>query len=143
MATTTATLRISSSDLQGSPLSINATTTACKAGTSTGLDLMESGKGKISESDGSKKLQVLPTALGNDGASKLYLCNNATDHSYYIDVDIHDTNLGRLYAGDWMFIPWSMTDTDAEIVIEAEPAGATIEYEWACFKEAETLVGHS
>ena len=60
-----------------------------------------------------------------------------------MDVDIHDTNLGRLYAGDWIFIPWSMTDTDAEIVIEAEPAGATINYEWACFKEAETLVAHS
>ena len=36
-----------------------------------------------------------------------------------------------------------MTDTDAEIVIEAEPSGAAIEYEWACFKEAETLVSHS
>tara|TARA_R100001594_G_scaffold111601_1_gene146397 strand:+ start:1142 stop:1573 length:432 start_codon:yes stop_codon:yes gene_type:complete len=143
MATTTATLRISSNDLQGSPLSINATTTCCKAGTSTGLELIESGKGKILESDNSKKLQVLPTALGNDGASKLYLCNLSTDVSEYLDIDIHDTNVGRLYAGDWMFIPWSMTDTDAEIVIEAEPSGAAIEYEWACFKEAETLVAHS
>ena len=143
MATTTATLRISSSDLQGSPLNISATTTACKAGTNVGLDLVESGKGKILESDASKKLQVLPTALGNDKAAKCFFVNKATDPTFYIDIDIHDTNVGRLYAGDWMFIPYSMTDTDAEIVIEAEPAGATIEYEWACFKEAETLVGHS
>ena len=143
MATTTATLSISSADLQGSPLSINTSTTLTQAGTTTGLTLMEMGRGKISETDASKSLQVLPTALGDNGASKLYLCNNATDATYYLDVDIHDTNLGRLYAGDWMFIPWSMTDTDAQIVIEAEPAGATINYEWATFKEAETLVAHS
>tara|TARA_R100000234_G_scaffold22610_1_gene12735 strand:- start:1019 stop:1450 length:432 start_codon:yes stop_codon:yes gene_type:complete len=143
MATTTATIQINSADLLSSPLSLNASTTCMKADTSIGLDLMEFGRGKIIETDGSKKLQVLPTAAGDDGASKLYLCNKSTDPTHYIDVDIHNTNLGRLYAGDFMFIPWSMTDTDAEIVIEAEPSGAAIEYEWACFKEAETLVAHS
>ena len=121
MATTTATVSISSSDLiPGSALNINASTTCMKAGLTTGLELMEMGNGKLLTGDASKSLQTLPTAAGNDGASKLYLCNNATDDTYYIDVDVHDQNMGRLYAGDWMFIPWSMTDTVAQIVIEAE-----------------------
>ena len=140
MATTTATLSVNSSDLLGGPLSISTSTTCMKAGTTTGLEQMEMGKSKITEGDGAKKLQVLPTALGNDGASKLYLCNNATDDTWHLLVKINATKVGRLYAGDWMFIPWSMTDTSAEVSIEAEPAGASIEYEWACFKEAETLV---
>ena len=142
MATTTATVSISSSDLiPGSALNINASTTCMKAGLTTGLELMEMGNGKLLTGDASKSLQTLPTAAGNDGASKLYLCNNATDDTYYIDVDVHDQNMGRLYAGDWMFIPWSMTDTVAQIVIEAE--GGTCPYEYAVFKEGETLVAHS
>ena len=141
MATTTATVSISSSDLiPGSALNINASTTCMKAGLTTGLELMEMGNGKLLTGDASKSLQTLPTAAGNDGASKLYLCNNATDDTYYIDVDVHDQNMGRLYAGDWMFIPWSMTDTVAQIVIEAE--GGTCPYEYAVFKEGEKLVAH-
>ena len=141
MATTTATVSISSSDLQsGNNLSINASTTCMKAGLTTGLTQMEMGKSEISASLGAKQLQVLSTVLGNDGASKLYLCNNATDDTHYLIVKMNATSIGRLYAGDWMFIPWSMRDTSANITIEAEPTGATFGYEWACFKEDETLV---
>ena len=35
------------------------------------------------------------------------------------------------------------TATVSIIVIEAEPAGAVCPYEYAVFKEAETLVNHS
>ena len=143
MATTTATLTLSS-DMLSSPISISASSTLMKAGITDGLELIEMGRGTIAETDGSKTAEFgLPTALGADKAAKLFLVNKATDPTYYIDVDIHDTNLGRLYAGDWMFIPWSMTDETAEIVIEAEPAGATCPYEFALFQEPQTLVAHS
>ena len=137
MATTIATLSLTSSDLLSGPLSISASTTLMLAGTTTGLGKMEMGRGKVTVADGSKSLK-LATAAGDDGATKVYLCNKATDPTYYIDVDIHDQRLGRLYAGDWLFMPWSQTDTDAELVIEAE--GGSCEYEWAIFKEDETLV---
>jgi len=141
MATTTATVSISSSDLTpGSNLSISASTTCMKAGLTTGLELMEMGRGNLLVADGSKSLK-LATAAGDDGASKVYICNNATDDTYYINVDIHDQRLGRLYAGDWTFFPWSQTDVVAELVIEAE--GGTCPYEWAIFKEGETLVAAS
>ena len=143
MATTTCTLTLSS-DMLSSPINISASTTITKADLTTGLELIEMGKGTISESDGSKTAEFgLPTALGNDKAAKLFLVNKATDPTFYIDVDIHDTNVGRLYAGDWMFVPWSMTDSAAEWVIEAEPAGAVCPYEFALFQEPQTLVSHS
>jgi len=140
MATTIATLSLTSSDLLSGPLSISASTTLMLAGATTGLGKMEMGRGKVTVADGSKSLK-LATAAGDNGATKVYLCNKATDPTYYIDVDIHDQRLGRLYAGDWLFMPWSQTDTDAELVIEAE--GGSCEYEWAIFKEDETLVAAS
>jgi|TARA_R100001530_G_scaffold86084_1_gene59940 hypothetical protein len=140
MATTTATLSLTSSDLLSGPLSVSASTTCMQAGTTTGLEKVEMGRGKVTVADGSKSLK-LATAAGDDGATKVYLCNKATDPTYYIDVNIHDQRLGRLYAGDWLFMPWSQTDTVAELVMEAE--GGSCEYEWAIFKEDETLVAAS
>ena len=62
-------------------------------------------------------------------ASYLYLCNTTTeDTTYYIDWGIHETMIGRLYAGDWMFIPWNASDYAAEIEIEPQGGTNTIEY---------------
>tara|TARA_R100001082_G_scaffold71745_1_gene40994 strand:+ start:252 stop:644 length:393 start_codon:yes stop_codon:yes gene_type:complete len=127
-----------------SPIDIEASTDINKADLEIGLELIEMGRGTIAETDGSKTAEFgLPTALGNDKAAKLFFVNKATDPTYYIDIDIHDTNVGRLYAGDWMFIPYSMTDVEAEFVIEAEPSGAVCPYEFALFQEPQTLEGHS
>ena len=143
MATTTATLTLSS-DMLSSPISISASSTLMKAGITEGLELIEMGRGTIAETDGSKTAEFgLPTALGADKAAKLFLVNKATDPTYYIDVDLHDTNIGRLYAGDWMFIPYGMNDTASELVIEAEPSGATCPYEFVLLQEPQTLVAHS
>tara|TARA_R110000744_G_scaffold168902_1_gene286719 strand:- start:1054 stop:1482 length:429 start_codon:yes stop_codon:yes gene_type:complete len=140
---TTATLTLGS-DMLSSPISISASTTLTKAALTTDLELIEMGRGTISEVDGSKTTEFgLPTALGVDKAAKLFFVNKATDPTYYIDIDLHDTNVGRLYAGDWMFIPYGMNDVASEFVIEAEPAGATCPYEFALFQEPQTLVTHS
>ena len=42
-----------------------------------------------------------------------------------------------------MFIPWGINDVASEIVIEAEPSGATCPYEFALLQEPQTLVDHS
>ena len=140
---TTCTLSISS-DITSATLNINADTTLKKAELNDDLELIEMGKGTIAESDGSKTAEFgLPTTLGVDKAAKLFFVNKATDPTYYIDIDLHDTNVGRLYAGDWMFIPYGMNDTDSEFVIEAEPSGAVCPYEFALFQEPQTLVAHS
>ena len=141
MATTTAMISLSSSDLQsGGNLAINASTTCMKAGLTTGLEKMEMGKNTLTVADGSTSLKVATTA-GIDGASKVYLCNNATDDTFYIRLDLHDTVVGRLYAGDWLFIPWSQNDVGAQgndLIIQA--IGGSCPYEYAIFKEDETVV---
>ena len=140
---TTCTLNLSS-DMLSSPINITASTTLTKAALTSDMDLVEMGRGTIAEGDGSKTAEFgLPTAGGVDKAAKLFFVNKATDPTYYIDIDLHDTNIGRLYAGDWMFIPYGMNDVASEFVIEAEPAGATCPYEFALFQEPQTLVAHS
>ena len=138
MATTTASVSISSSDLQvGNQLALNASTTCMKAGLTTGLEKIEMGKNTLTVADGTTSLKLATTA-GVDGASKVYLCNDTTDETFYIRLDLHDTIVVRLYAGDWLFIPWSQNDTTNELVIQA--IGGSCPYEYAIFKEDETVV---
>ena len=143
MATTTCTLTLDS-DMLSSPISISAETVLKKAALTSDLEWIEMGRGTIAEGDGSKTAEFgLPTALGVDKAAKLFFVNKSTDPTYYIDIDLHDTNMGRLYAGDWMFIPYGMNDVASEFVIECEPSGATCPYEFALFQEPQTLVDDS
>ena len=140
MATTTASVSISSSDLQpGNTLSINASSTLMKTGLTTGLEIMEMGKNTLTVADSHKALYEGGVASADqDQASYVYLCNNATDDTYYIEVGIHDTIVGHLYAGDWMFMPYNQGDNVAEISIEAE--GGTCPYEYAIFASSKTLL---
>ena len=136
MATTTATVSISSRDLQpGNTLSINASSTLMQTGLTTGLKIMDMGRSELTVAHSHKALQE---ALGTaNTANYMDLCNNATDDTYYIEVVLHDTVIGRLYAGDWMFTPWNQSDGDAEWSIEAE--GGTCPYEYAFFKSSYVL----
>ena len=140
---TTCTLTLNS-DMLSSPISISAPTELKKAATTDDLELIEMGKGTISEADGSKTAEFgLPTALGADKAAKLFFVNKATDPTFYIDIDLHDTNVGRLYAGDWMFMPW---DSDVVAVgaggsaIEIQAYVAEAEIEYCLFHNGETKV---
>tara|TARA_R100000935_G_scaffold20882_1_gene39203 strand:- start:457 stop:897 length:441 start_codon:yes stop_codon:yes gene_type:complete len=136
MATTTATVGISSADLTpGMPLSISASTTLNQTGLTTGLEIIDMGYGTLTVADSHKALhEALGTA---DTANYLYLCNDATDETLYIEVVLHDTVIGRLYAGDWMFTPWNQSDADAEWSIEAE--GGSCPYAYAIYKSSYVL----
>jgi len=131
MATTTATVSINSSDLMpGSALSINSSSTLMRAGLTVGLTQLRTGYEEVATGT---EFRLGPLATETVGdvhgvASWLYLCNKATDDRFYIEWGIHETVIGRLYAGDWMFIPWSLSDDNAEIEIEAINGAQTIEY---------------
>ena len=137
MATTTATISITSPDLTpGMPLAINASTTINQTGLATGLELVDVGAGKLTQASGA---DALHEALGTlDTSNWVYLCNNSTDINQYINIGIHDTVIGSLGAGEFLWMPWNMGDSVAEINIEAEPSG-TIPYEFAIFKSTYTL----
>ena len=137
MATTIATIGITSADLMpGMALNINATSTLMQTGTTTGLELMDMGAGQLDIASGS---DALHDALGTvDSTNWVYLCNTSTNVEQYIKVGIHDTIIGNLGSGEWLWMPWNMGTVDNEINIKAETSG-TITYEYAIFKSTYTL----
>ena len=135
MATTTAVVNISSDDLiDGMPIALNATSTLMKTGLTTGMEFVEMGNYEIATGTEFSLAEALGTA---NGANFLYICNTSTDETFYMDWGIHETMIGTLGAGDWMFVPWNQGDTSAEIEIEAQGGTNTLEY--AVFKTDWTL----
>ena len=138
MATTTATITLASADLLSDSLSLSSTSTLYDAGTTTGLTQYDSGRVEI---PGDTNIYVLldSTAAGVDKASKVYVANKNTNEAHYVIISIDETVLGRLYAGDWMFIPWSQADAAANIEVKAPNEVNTVEY--IIFHEGKTLAG--
>ncbi len=138
MATTTATLTLSSADLMTNNLSLSATTTLYDAGTTTELTQYDSGRVEI---PGDNNIYVLidSTAAAVDKGNRVYIANKNTDETHYVIVSIDEAVLGRLYAGDWMFIPWSQADAAANLEIKAPNEVNAIEY--AVFHEGRTFTG--
>tara|TARA_R110002012_G_scaffold114390_1_gene261105 strand:+ start:130 stop:846 length:717 start_codon:yes stop_codon:yes gene_type:complete len=129
MATTTATITLASADLLSNALSFSDTSSLTTAGTSTGLTLT-SGLARTNFTVGgsspftSKVIYRANDATSN-GANKVYLKNMSTTASEYFTVFIDQEQMGRLYAGDWAFFPWSAVDGTEETFI------VTIANTWA------------
>ena len=135
MATTTAAVTLSS-DLLSDNMSVSATTTCMKAGTTAdGLDQMEYGYIDLPTGDEYDLIATTPTA---GKASKLYLKNHSTDETYYIAITQNAQAIGRLYGGDWMFIPADFHDAAGEIAITAN--GGTNKICYALFHEGTALL---
>ena len=135
MATTTAAMTLSS-DLMTGALSASANSTLMKAGTTAdGLDQMRMGYNKIPTGTSFDLLDA--TTAGIDKAAKVYICNESTDETYYVTIVIDAKTIGRLYGGDWMFIPWNQDDATHDLEVTA--TGGTNDITWICFHEGETL----
>ena len=108
MATTTASLTLESADLFEDSLSISNTTTLHKAGTTIGLD-QTTGLTKTYVT-ATQQFDPFPVVKGATNASengRVYIANLSEDETEYITVGIGDAVIGRLYAGDFMWMPWS------------------------------------
>ena len=135
MATTTAAVTLTS-DLLSDNMSVTASTTCMKAGTTAdGLDQMEYGYLDLATGDEYDLIATTPTATK---ASKLYLKNHSTDETYYIAVTQNAQAIGRLYGGDWMFIPADFHDAAGDIAITAN--GGTNKICYALFHEGTALL---
>ena len=149
MATTTATITLSSSDILSSAVSISETMTLYKGGTTaTGLEQMNYHRAIIPTGTNFTLIQE-SDALNANPANYVYIVNKNTDVTDYVIVSIRSEVIGRLYAGDWMFIPYSDATTatagaddpsgdDSDIEIQAFTHDCTIEY--ALFHSGETLL---
>jgi hypothetical protein len=128
MATTTATITLASSDLLSDPISFSTTAELTTAGTATGLTgtaglarkTVAGAHGQYTLFDGS--------AYTADKAHKIYLKNISTTSSEYFLITVNAEDVGRLYAGDWAFFPWSAHDNDCDIKIDPSANDMTLEY---------------
>jgi len=127
MATTTATITLSSGDLTGDALALSTTATLTKAGNSTGLT-QTTGIGRKTTSATSQYILFDGDAYGN-GAHKVYLKNTSTIAGEFLTVEINSEQMGKLYAGDWAFFPWEANADTNDIKITPSVATAiTLEY---------------
>lgn len=139
MATTTAAVTLTS-DLLSDSISVTTDTTCVKGGTTAdGLDQMDMGYIEIATGTNFDLLDSNDSGLNNNKANKVYISNESIDETYYAEITIDATVVGRLYAGDWMFIPWGAEDNTADIEIRAY--GGTNKITYAYFHEGRTLVG--
>lgn len=127
MATTTASINISSGDLTGDALSLSSTATLTKAGSSTGLDQTTGVARKFFATAQTAYNLIAASDYTADKAHKLYIKNTSTSNSEFVTIEIGADNisLGRLYGGDWMLIPY---DGNNDIDIDTSDVNMTVEY---------------
>tara|TARA_R110001583_G_scaffold16919_2_gene69076 strand:+ start:420 stop:845 length:426 start_codon:yes stop_codon:yes gene_type:complete len=136
MATTTAAITLTSTDIMDSPLSISNTSTLYTAGTNTGLVETTGLARKKFASSGNIILLDAGLAGGvaqdvtEDGANKVFIRNiNARgDGSKYVNILLAAVEIGRLYGGDWMLIPWSAADGKDIEFTAYDATETTLEY---------------
>ena len=130
MATTTATITLASSDMMDNAISISNTSTLYTAGTETGLtETTGLARRKFASTSKVDLLTIANTDIPADKATKIFIRNtNARASDKYVLILINSQEIGRLYGGDWMFIP--LVGASGEDV-EIDPSDATetiIEY---------------
>ena len=136
MATTTASITLSSADLLSDNLSLSSTKTLHKAGTTTGLDGFQYERLEVAA--GTTYDMVDATAAGANKANKVYVANKHTDVTKYIDIHVAGLVVGRLYAGDWMFIPLEAAAATQDVGLTAIGVAQVVEF--ALIHEGKTLV---
>ena len=135
MATTTATISISS-DISDSSLGISNTATLTTAGTDTGLvETTGLARKKFATNSNTILLdhglaQGIAEDVTADKSAKVYIknINDRGDGTKYVSILLTAVEIGRLYGGDWMFIPWSGgTGEDIEFTA-SDTTETTLEY---------------
>jgi len=123
MATTTAQVIISSTNLLSASLSVNNTRTLKQ---SDGTDIAQS-TGLAATFANSTNIYTIYDAskFADDEAAKVYIRNNDTTHANYVTITLGSQVLGRLYGTDWALIPWDCTD---DFKVTNNDAGTTIEH---------------
>jgi len=136
MATTTAAISLSS-NISDSNVTASNTSTLYTAGTTTGLNTMTSVTKVLSSTD---HVDLITTGSVSTTHAYVYINNPSTDHTEYFHIHIGNAvgsstyddgtlpteEIGTLYGGDWMFIPW---DVDDDITIKPSVGtDMTVEY---------------
>ena len=121
MATTTASINITSGDIMDNNVSISSTATLTTAGTTTGLtETTGLARRKFAAASLVDLITMANTEVTELKSAKVYIRNtNSYNAEQYVLVGIGNSSgtplyMGRLYGGDWMFFPWEALPTDAD-----------------------------
>jgi len=129
MATTTATITLSSTDLLSDELALITTSTLTNAGGATGVTQATGLSRKTTSAASAAAVQANVLYRAGDytaeKANKVYVKNTSTTPAEFYTVTIDQEVIGRLYAGDWMFMPWIATSGTKALFT------ATIDATWA------------
>tara|TARA_R110002012_G_scaffold4823_1_gene22068 strand:- start:1901 stop:2644 length:744 start_codon:yes stop_codon:yes gene_type:complete len=124
MATTTATITLSSTDLTSNSLNLSTESVLTKAATITGISDTTGLARRTTSYASSGVIDTTVLYRADDytanKANKVYIKNMSSTSAEYFTVyltadragETHSdtdglTEIGRLYAGDWAFFPWS------------------------------------
>jgi hypothetical protein len=127
MATTTATITLSSPNLSSQALSISSTTQLLKAGLTEGLDQTTGLNRKLYATAQTGTTLIDEADYVNDKAHKVYIKNVGTSTTEFFTIELGASNIliGRLYGGDWMFIPYG---GEQDIDIDSSAVNMQLEY---------------
>ena len=134
MATTTAQLILTSTDLLSDSLSVSAISTLTTAGSATGLTGTE-GLGRKKTANTSEYTLFAAANSTDDKAHKIYLKNMSTTAAEFFEVQVAGTVIGKIYAGDWAFLPWSADTTGTNCDIDITPSAADMTLEYMLFTD--------
>ena len=129
--TTTATFTLSAPDFTGGG-AFSVTTTLYKAGTTTAIDQF-TGIARVFRAAATDDISLVAASDYVDNkAHKLYVKNTSTTTAdTYILMEVGSNEpIGRLFPGDWLFIP---VDGTEDIKVSTSAAGMS--YEWGLFHE--------
>ena len=136
MATTTATITLASADIGDNAISITNTATLTTAGTDTGIT-ETTGLARVKTSSGSNTILLDHGLAGGvaadvtaDKSAKVFIrnVNDRGDRTKYVDLLINTREIGRLYGGDWMFMPWSGGSGEDIEYTASDTTETTLEY---------------
>ena len=141
MATTTATITINSGDIGDNAISISNTATLTTAGTDTGItETTGISRRKFATNSNTILLDWGLTSgiaedVTADKSAKVYIrnVNDRGDGTKFVTILLTAVEIGRLYGGDWMFIPYS-GGSGEDIEFTASDTTETI-LEYALFYE--------
>jgi|TARA_R100001530_G_scaffold6955_2_gene7843 hypothetical protein len=71
-------------------------------------------------------------------ANKIYIRNSSVSDTDYIVVTINAEDIGRLYAGDWMFMPWSAANPLSNIFVTAATQTSTVIVDYMVIGEGDS-----
>mgnify|MGYP003637780348 CR=1 FL=1 len=150
MATTTATLTISSTDLLSDELALSTTATLTGAGNNTGIKQTTGLTRRTTSAASAAAIQATVLYRAGDytanGANKVYVKNISTNAAEFYTVTIDQEEIGRLYAGDWMFMPWNATSGTKRVgtvtIADTWAAGDTWEFDGITMTAADSTTAN-